>query len=130
MPSIRGSMLLPSKAASSGSLISSASSTVGRISKEMIGVSIVWPPLYLFGQLTMKGVRMPPSSRLPLKPFKGALSASMFLAPPLSVRNISRVLLNNPSFFSLPITSPMPSSRCLSIAIKIARLWDRPGNFC
>ena len=39
----------------------SASMTVGRMSSEMTGVSIVRPPLNFAGQLTIQGVRIPPS---------------------------------------------------------------------
>ena len=70
-----------------------ASRTVGSTSSEMTGVSIVRPPLILFRPADHErraDTALPADSHL--NPRRGALLASIPLAPPLSVKKNSSVL--------------------------------------
>lgn len=120
-------MLLPSKSLEADS-VPSASSAVGRMSSEITGVSMLRPPGNRSGQLTMNGVRIPPSLRPPLNPLSGVFSEAIDCAPPLSVRKNKTVLSNSPSCFSFFTTAPTPSSRCRSMAMRVARSALMSGN--
>ena len=106
-----GNKLLPSNTRLPSPFVPIASTTVGRISSEITGASMVRPPENLAGQLTTQGVRIPPSYKLPLKPRKIPLFAFIAFAPPLSVRKKNSVFSQNPSSFSFFTTDPTPRSR-------------------